>query len=200
MIAQVHLDDGNGGSRHAQQPFGSLIVRSQYFRARGRRRDLRRSRVRHGEAERAERYRLDDAETHAQLVHSVGKLAPAEVGLGTRQDEQVALACARCAHRNIRPCQRLELTVDDVEHRPARAIVDEEIAVEGRDLLPFLGDLVRRSRRRRGRVDPPVERRDEHRRAQRRLGRQRVKVHLPQDTVPAQTDARPIRPGVCPSR
>ena len=56
---------------------------------------------------------------------------PSEVRLGTSQHQQVALALARRAQLELRPFERLQRAVQDVQRGAPGTVVEERIRVEG---------------------------------------------------------------------
>ena len=60
-----------------------------------------------------------------------------------------------------RPDEAREGAVDDVERRTAGSVVEQDVAVEGRDRLAAAGEHVGRVAGRARRVDPSVERGDD---------------------------------------
>ena len=89
------------------------------------------------------------------------ELAPPEVGLGARQDEDVATVDSRPPDGQARPRQFGEAAVDDLEGRTPGSVVEEEVAVELDDDLAAICQLPRRHRGSAPGVDPAVEGGDE---------------------------------------
>ena len=91
----------------------------------------------------------------------VRELAPAVVGLGARQDEDVAVADPPGHDVEVRPLQLGEVAVLDAQRGPASAVVEQRVAVDRRDAGAALCEERGRARGSRARVDPRVER-DDH--------------------------------------
>ena len=98
-----------------------------------------------------------DAELPGQPHHVGLQLAPQVIRLGPGQHQQVPLADARGDQAQLGPVEVHELAVDDLQGRPAGAVVVDPIGVEGGDRPPALGQLVGRERAGAATVDPAVE-------------------------------------------
>lgn len=97
---------------------------------------------------------FDHADPEGELEDVIGELLPAEVRLGTHQDEHLALGQPSSSHGQLRPSELGRLTVHDVEHRPVVPIVEQEVRSEAGDDLSPLGDVRCGSRRRLACVHP----------------------------------------------
>ena len=157
------LDRRERRRRHTQEPLRSgLLVLVQQARARRGREDGNRPGVRDGGGDRPEAHPLDDAQAQRDVEHRGPKLAPAEVRLGTHEHEEVPPTRTRAEHLEVRPGDVREGPVEDIEHGPARPVVDQRVAVEGDDRLAVTGELVRAGGGGSSGIDPPVERGDHH--------------------------------------
>jgi hypothetical protein len=123
--------------------------------------------MRYGGGDRAEADPLGHAEADAELEDVVAQLFPAEVGLGAVQDEEVASIGLAMVQLQRRPDESRERAVDDVERRTAGSVVEQDVAVEGRDRLAAAREHVGRIAGRARRVDPSVERGDDDRTGER---------------------------------
>ena len=92
-----------------------------------------------------------------------GQLLPAQVGLRTRQDQQVTAADGGVPQRQLRPAQRRQAAVQHVQHRPPRPVVEDGVGIEGRQHVSVGGDLGDRLGGRLGGIHPAVKRCDHDR-------------------------------------
>ena len=84
--------------------------------------------------DRAETDPLDHAHP-ARELDAIGREGlPAIVGLGTGQDEQITLAEPNATDHELGPGQLGEPTVDDLQRRAPRPIVEERVRIECRDV------------------------------------------------------------------
>ncbi len=174
-------------------PTCSSSLRRPVTRSRREHRDG--ARVRNRGRDRAEADPLGHAEAPGDREHVATQLLPAEVGLRTRQHEHVPFADPSTAHRELGPRELAEPAVDDVEHRPARAEVEQQVGVERRDRQCVIRHAFGRRRRGTRRVDPAVQGGDDRRCDERLAGlAQQVEGHDPRiapATVGASGPARP---------
>ena len=123
--------------------------------------DVRRAGVGHRRRDRPEADPQPDAELLGDLDDGGRELAPAEIRLGAREDEDVATVDPAPPDGQARPGQLGHPAVDDLERRPAGSVVEEEVAVELDDDLAAVGQLPGGDRGGAAGVDPAVEGRDE---------------------------------------
>ena len=121
-----------------------------------------RARVRHRGGDRTQADPLHDAEPQRDLGRRRRQLAPAEVGLGAVQHQHVASVHRCAARRRSRAIADGQRAVDDVEHGPARAVVEQRVGVDRGDGLGAVRQSLRRGRCRAARIDPAVERAHQH--------------------------------------
>ena len=164
-LADRMLEDGDRRGRNAQHPCRPrLDVAEEQARLGRRPEDVRRARVGHGSGDRPEADPEPDAELFGDLDDRCRELPPPEIRLGAGQDEQVATVDSGSPNRQARPGQFRQPAVHDLERRPARSVVEEEVAIELDDDLAAVGQLPGGSRRSAACIDPAVEGGDEGRR------------------------------------
>ena len=88
---------------------------------------------------------------------SVGEAPPAVVGLGAGEDQDVAAPEAGGPERDLRPVQRRQPAVADLERGPARPVVEQLVRIEAGDDRCVRGEDVEHARGRGARVHPAVE-------------------------------------------
>ena len=150
--------------------------------------DRHRSGMGHGGWDRAEADPFGDAESPRELGHRAHELAPSIVGLRTDEDQHVALVDPGPSEHQLGPGDLGQPPVDDLERRPARAVVEQRVGIECRH------DATRHRRRRRAQSLPPSRRRPSHRRRRRGPARSGRGRHLWSTGSPAK-DRRPRRRG-----
>ena len=144
-----------------------LHVALQQARLRGRPEDRHRPRVGDGGRDRPQADPLADLEALRELDCGVGKRAPAVVGLGPGQDEDVAPADASMPDDELGPLELGRPAVDDLERGAAGAVVEQVVRVERHHRLAALGQVAGGEGRGRAGVDPAVEGCHERRRVER---------------------------------
>ena len=160
----LELERGDECRRHAEDPGRpGRDVRAQQARRRFGAEDRDGPGVWHGRRDRPEADPLGDAQPARQVDDRPDELAPAVVGFGADEDQQVVVAHPRPAEDELGPGQLGQATVHDLERRPAGAIVEHLVRIERRDDRGFADELLERRRGGRPGVDPSVERRDQRR-------------------------------------
>ena len=96
-----------------------------------------------------------------ELGHVPLELAPAVVGLGAGEHEEVALADPGRADDELGPDEAARAAVDDLEGRAPGAVVEDRVRVEGRDHPAALGEMAGRDGGGAPGIDPAVERDDD---------------------------------------
>ena len=89
-----------------------------------------------GGRDRPDAHPLDHSERPGDLDDGIGQPRPAVVGLGTGQDEEVALLVPDELDLELRPGHLGEPAVLDLEGRAAGPVVEQPIGVERRDAVP----------------------------------------------------------------
>jgi hypothetical protein len=88
---------------------------------------------------------------------------PSIIGFGSGQHEQVALGEPDTPNHQLGPGQLGEAAVDDLEGRPPRAVVEQRVRIERRNIDRLVEQVLQGGRRRASGVDPAVECGDERR-------------------------------------